>query len=144
MTGPWEITVMSERITNHGSLSYRTKLLPIERAAAFCRALSANPRFTEVTIETSTRAKSDARYYVQFLPASEARRADMLTRQQDARAERAATQGFTFCLDKDAGRPFFWTWSHSSGEVYETTEHSCSCPDHQFRAAPNGLKCKHQ
>lgn len=122
---------------------FRTKLMDLARAAAFARCIGANERFAEVTIETSTRAKSERKYFVQFQPASDERKGAILDRQQDARAERAATQGFTFCLDKDAGRPFFWCWSHTSGEVYETTQHSCNCPDHDFRCKPNGLSCKH-
>ena len=68
----------------------------------------------------------------------------LLQQHQDARAERAATQGFTFCADKDSGRLFFWCWSHTSGEVYEVTPQSCNCPDHEFRCKANGLKCKHR
>jgi hypothetical protein len=134
-----------QRITNRGSLSYRTKCMELDAAARFARALGANERFTEVSLEESPRAKSSKRWYVQFLPANLERVADMLEREQDARAERARTQEFTFCLDKNGGRPFFWCHSATSGEVYEVDGggRSCSCPDHLYRCQANGLKCKH-
>lgn len=135
-----------ERISNQGELGYRTKLMDIERASRFARCLGANERFAAVEIATSTRAKSDKKYFVTFLPSNPERLEEMAQRQQDARAERAATQGFSFILDKDAGRPFVWCHSHTSGEVYELDcqGHACSCPDHEYRCRPNGLKCKHQ
>jgi hypothetical protein len=133
-----------ESITNQGVLSMRTKLMEIERAARFARCLQAYPRFAAVEIETSHRAKSEKRYFVTFLPSNPERLEAMAQRQQDARASRAATQEFTFCLDKDAGRAFHWCHSHATGEVYETTRESCSCPDAEYRCKPNGLKCKHQ
>jgi hypothetical protein len=122
---------------------YRTKLLSIEKAGAFARCLMENSRFSDVTIENSPRAKGDRAWFVRFQPANPERIADMLERHQTARARRACEQEFTFCLDKDAGRPFFWCWSHASGEVYETTEQSCNCPDSEFRLKGTSLLCKH-
>ena len=134
---------MSQRITQTGQVSYRTKLMELERAASFAKALGANDRFKGVTIETSARAKSAARYFVQFSPTNTDRYQEMLDREQDARALRACEGSFTFLADKDAGRAFYWCHSHQSGEVYQTTEQTCSCPDATFRCAPNGLLCKH-
>ena len=98
-----------------------------------------------MSIETSERAKSEKRYFVQFLPANVERVQEMLDRQQSAREERAQSQEFTFLLDKEHGQPFFCCWSHGSGEVYEIAGDGmqCSCPDYTFRCAGNGLKCKH-
>ena len=126
--------------------SYRTKCLTIEAAARFATCLNANARFTEVEIVESQRAKGEARWFVQFLPASAERQAEMLDRQQATRAERAATQGFTFLLDKDGGRPFYWCHSHTSGEVYEVAADAsrCGCMDDEWRCRPNGLACKHR
>jgi hypothetical protein len=137
---------MSERITQDGSLSYRTKLLTLERAAAFSRALQANPRFAGVTIETSARAKSDAKYFVQFVPSNPVCVQAMLDRQQQQRADRAATQPMTFICDKDAGRAYLLCWSHTSGEVYELAADGthCCCPDKTWRSGPVGLECKHE
>jgi hypothetical protein len=134
-----------ERITSQGSLSYRTKLMPEAKAQAFAACLTANADFTEVSVEESARAKREEKFFVQFKPASELRQLDMLARQIDARASRAAAQGFSFILDKDAGRPFVWVHSHSSGEVYELDieGRSCGCPDHLYRCSKAGIQCKH-
>jgi predicted nucleic acid-binding Zn finger protein len=122
---------------------YRTKLLDLEQAARFARCLGANPLFSAVAVEESPR--SAGRFFVSFVPTNPERRQAMVAREQDKRHEKAVTEGqrYLFCLDKDGGRPFFWCLS-TSGEVYEVTPETCSCPDHQFRCAPNGLKCKHR
>lgn len=133
-----------ECITNRGELSMRTKLMEIAPAGRFARCLRANPRFTAVQIESNPRAKGDACYFVTFLPSSPERLEALAQRQQDARADRALSQAFTFCADKDSGRLFHWCHSHATGEVYEVTPESCNCPDHEYRCAPNGLLCKHQ
>lgn len=123
--------------------SFRTILLDIEQAGRWARCLAANARFTNVEIQISRRAKSaDVRYFVTWQPASPARQAAMMDRQQNLRARRADEEQFTFCHDGD--HDFYHCLSHGSGETYETTLHSCSCPDHSFRCAPNGLACKHQ
>jgi hypothetical protein len=122
---------------------YRTKLMERQRAEQFAKCLEANPLFTSVTVEESRR--SPGRYLVSFQPANAERRVDMLVREQRSREARARAEGagYVFCLDTDAGRPFFWCVS-TSGEVYETTVESCSCPDHHYRLRGTGLSCKHQ
>lgn len=124
-----------------GMLQYRTKLLPLERAARFAKCLLANNRCTGVEIQTSKRATSDSRYYVTWLPANPARVEAMLDRQQAARIQRADTQAFTFCRDTE--HDFHHCHSHASGEVYEVTLQSCTCPDFERRCAPHGIVCKH-
>lgn len=133
-----------ECITNRGELTMRTKLMAFEAATRFARCLSANVRFAAVAIETSSRAKGEKRHFVTFLPASRERLEALAQRQQDARTERAFVQEFTFCADRDTERLFWWCYSHESGETYETTEQSCSCPDAEYRCRANGLRCKHQ
>ncbi len=125
-----------------GKLSFRTRLMEMEPAARFAHCVAGNPRFGAVEIVTSRRAKGERRFYVTYLPTSERRMEALVDRQQSARAKRAAEQEFVFCHDGD--HDFFHCHSLSSGEVYETTLASCSCPDHSFRCAPNGLACKHQ
>lgn len=120
---------------------YRSKLLPLHRAASFARALSANSRFLAVEIQESPRAKGDKRWFVRYLPSNAQRVQAMVDRQQQAREERAAKEPFTFAQDPD--HPFLWCHSHSSGEVYEVTARDCSCPDFTFHAKPLGLVCKH-
>jgi len=122
--------------------SYRTRLLSEKRALAFAAALKANPRFAFVAVERSARAKGPNCFLVRFEPSSVARRTALLDQAQDARIVRAATQGFTFAADPDA--PFCHCLSHSSGEVYETTLNSCSCPDEEMRCSKIGLACKHR
>jgi hypothetical protein len=123
--------------------SFRTILMDLEHAARWARCLNANRRFTNAEIQTSPRAKSpEVRYYVTYQPSNERRQAAMLDHQQSARAQRADAQEFTFCHDGD--HDFFHCLSHTSGQTYETTLNSCSCPDEQFRCSPNGLACKHR
>lgn len=133
---------MAERITNTGSLSYRTKLMPRSKAESFAAALRANAHFTAVAVVQSERAKTP-KFFVDFLPSNPARLEEMARRQQDARAERAVTQQFTFVRDPD--HPFFHCFSHGSGETYEIDLYgtSCNCWDHVQRTAPNGMRCKH-
>jgi len=120
-----------------------TKLMDIEHAGRWARCLTANSRFTSVEIQTSRRAKSaHVRYFVTYLPSSASRQTAMLDRQQDARNRRADEQEFTFCHDGD--HDFYHCLSHTSGETYDVTLNSCSCPDHQFHCAANGLACKHR
>src|SRR5207248_8599080 len=120
--------------------------LPKPHAARFAQCVSANPRFTEVSVGSSSRAKGDACWFVSFRPVSEERQADMAARQQMPREERALTEGsaYVWVLDKDGGRAFFWLMS-ASGEVYEVDPQgrSCSCPDYRYRCEGTGLKCKH-
>jgi SWIM zinc finger len=124
-----------------GRLTFRTRLMEIEKAARFAKCLQANARFTGVEIQTSRRATSEIRYFVTFLPSNPERIQAMLESQQATRAERAESQVFTFCADLD--HPFYFCHSAASGEVYETTARSCSCPDAHYRLNGTGLLCKH-
>jgi hypothetical protein len=133
-----------ELIAKNGQVVYRTRTLTLNQAAAFARCLQGNNRFTGVEIIESDRARGAARWFVTFLPSNEVRQEAMAERQQTAREERAAEQEFTFVLDKDAGRPFCWCHSHTSGEVYEVKEDTCSCPDWLYRGQRAGIRCKHQ
>lgn len=124
-----------------GAVGYRTKALPLEQAASFARCLRGNADFTDVGLEESRRAPG--KWLVTFLPSNPARVADIAQRQADARQARAENEGrdYLFCADKDGGRLFWWCLS-TSGEVYEVTPESCSCPDEEYRRCPGG--CKHQ
>lgn len=120
---------------------YRTRPLTLDVASRFARCLAGNAQFTGVEIVEAPR--SPGKYVVRYLPANPERAQAIRDREQDSRAARAASEGdgYTFCLDES--RRFFWCLS-VSGEVYEVSERSCSCPDHQFRCGPNGMRCKHQ
>src|SRR5262245_30638995 len=104
-----------ELIAKNGTIIYRTKLMDLDHAARFARCLGSNSRFEQVTIEQSRRATGERCWFVAFAPANIVRQAAMVERQQTAREERAALQDFDFVLDKDAGRPFCWCHSHTSG-----------------------------
>jgi hypothetical protein len=134
-----------ERITGQGNLSYRTRCLERGAAERFAKALAANSRFTEVSTEESPRAMGSRRWFVQFVPSNPARVADMRQRQQLARKRRSERSPFTFALDTDGDRPFYWCHSLKSGEVYQIDPEgrSCSCADSLYRCRPNGLLCKH-
>lgn len=125
-----------------GMLTFRTCLMKLEPAARFALCLEANPRFCAVEIQTSRRAKGERKYFVTYLPANPERVEAMVDRQQQARARRADEQEFVFCHDGD--HDFYHCHSVASGEVYETTLNSCSCPDHTFRCHSSGLACKHR
>lgn len=126
---------------------FRTKLLTRDQASRFAKCLTANARFGAAEVCESTRAKSpDRRFFVAFAPSNPERREAILTRQQDARTERALGEGseYVWMQDKDGGRAFLWLLS-TSGEVYEVDPggRSCSCPDFTYRCRPAGLRCKH-
>lgn len=104
--------------------------------------LDANPRFQGAHVEESSRAKDPAcRYFVCFLPAAIERQAEMLSREQSARAARAAEQEFTFEL---LSAPDTWLClSHHSGNCYVLAPGRCTCPDFTYRCAGTGMSCKH-
>ena len=131
-----------QTLSGNGSF-YRTKLMDRTRAFQFAQCLEANPLFAAVEVEESKR--SAGKFFVSYVPSNPERRRELVAREQDKREAKAITEGaeYVFCLDKDAGRPFWWCLS-TSGEVYEVTPQACNCPDHTFRCGPNGLKCKHQ
>lgn len=124
----------------HTGLTYRTKLLAADQAARFARCLAANPTFTQVATHESTR--SAGKFFVSFLPVSPARQQDMLTREQDARTERAHREGSDYLWARDLDGDWHWCLSRS-GETYEVTLHSCTCPDYAYRCRAQGLACKH-
>jgi hypothetical protein len=133
-------------VSQSAGITYRSKCLPEPKAVQFAKCVAANPRFTEVAIEKSGRAKSASCWFVTFKPVSEERQAAMFACQQTSREERALSEGsaYVWALDKDGGRAFWWLMS-ASGEVYELDiqGRSCSCPDYTYRCQGAGLECKH-
>ena len=132
-----------EQFTVSTLSSYRTQLLGERQAEAFARCLRGNSRFSDIRVCHSARAKGAKQWYVSYAASNLARREALLNRHQNERARRACEETFTFVLDTDASRPFYWCLSHRSQEVYKVDEHSCSCPDHLYRTGPASLKCKH-
>ena len=130
-------------LTSEG-FSYRTKAMKDERQAkAFAACLSRNQRFTGVQLVRNERTKQPS-WLVTYKPASAERQAAIAQGEQDARAQRAAEESFTFVKETEASRPFYYCHSHKSGEVYDLDEQGCNCPDFQYRCRPAGLPaCKH-
>lgn len=122
--------------------AYRTKLLSQKRAAAFASALRRNSRFSHVSVEQSSRAKGDACWFVRFEPSSEIRRQALVDAQDSSRARRGLEQEFTFV--RDTATNSYLCFSHTSGNVYSVTEHSCDCPDSQHRLTGTAIRCKHR
>ena len=125
----------------HAGITYRTKLMTKEQADRFARCLSGNRAFTQVQVTEPPR--SPGKFFVSFLPASEQRQAAMKAREQDKREALAGSEGRDYLFVLDDSRRFFWCQS-TSGEVYETTERGCSCPDFHYRCQRAGVRCKHQ
>lgn len=124
-------------------ITFRSRLLTFQRASAFAKALAANPRFTDVAIVPSDRAKSQTiRYYVTYLPSNPTRQKAILDRERTAREKRAAVETFAFTWDAALGA--FRCQSSTSGKEYETTVSSCTCGDWINRGRQNSLPCKHQ
>lgn len=131
---------------SHRGLVFRTKMMTPEAAFRFATCLAANPRFEGVAAVRSEKAKGERNTFVQFIPANEERRAEMAAEVQSQREVRAYQEGseYVWVPDQSPNRRFLWLLS-ASGEVYEVDAagRSCSCPDHTYRCAPAGLKCKH-
>ena len=128
--------------SRENSFAYRSALLSEAQATAFCRMLTANPRFAGVHLAHSSRATGACQWFVIFQPSNPTRAAVLLQAQQDARAKRAATQEFTFAANAEE----VYCYSHTSGNTYrlEVDGSGCSCEDSLRRCQPNGaLKCKH-
>ena len=126
-------------------VQFRTKLMDQTSALRFAKCLHANPRFTGVVVEESRQAKHpERRWIVVFHPANGDRLVEMHREVQDSRAKRAEEQAGSYAFIRDDSGRFFHCFNTVSGEVYETTEHNCTCPDWQYRCRCAQLSCKHQ
>jgi hypothetical protein len=129
--------------TEMAGITFRSRLLTFQRATAWAKALEANPRFTEVSVVPSARAKSSTvRYYVTYMPSSLSRQQAILDRERLSRVKRAESETFAFTWDADLGA--FRCHSGTSGKEYEVTVSSCTCGDWLGRGRANSLPCKHQ
>lgn len=62
---------------------------------------------------------------------------------QEARTARGLIEGPDYQFLP--ARPGVWYCTSVSGSQYIVSEHSCTCPDHQYRCAPSPeARCKHQ
>jgi predicted nucleic acid-binding Zn finger protein len=125
----------------HAGCAYRpTKAMTEEAANRFAACLQANKAFTEVQVCPAPR--SHGKFIVTYVPVNEERRRAMLVRENDARLLRAYLEGGSYLFVADESARFFWCQS-ASGEVYEVTSRSCTCPDHTYRGSRFGIPCKH-
>lgn len=133
-------------ITGAGEVVYRTRLMPYERAQAFALCLRRNgARFANVDLVHSDRATGSASWFVTSQPVNEDRRVGLVDSVQAQRADRADKEGrhYVFAADPDARAPFYWCLNPLTGETYEVTGHSCTCPDWEYRCRRAALRCKH-
>jgi predicted nucleic acid-binding Zn finger protein len=130
-------------ILSKNGAQYRTVLMTDAHAESFAAALRANSQWDGVMVYESPRAKSERRYYVVYHPASDAAREALLARQESKRAARADAELDEYLIVPAEEGRFFWVAS-GSGNVYEVTDFSCTCPDHEYRCREAGIRCKHQ
>jgi hypothetical protein len=132
-------------ITPTGTICYRSKCLPLSIAASFAKCVQANAtRFCDVEIQKSDKSRSE-KFFVTFRPVNPTRQADLYEAQYNARAERAQQEGSEYIFWKDTDNPGTdWCFNPVSGETYQVSTFSCSCPDYLFRCEKAGLLCKHQ
>jgi hypothetical protein len=132
-----------EILSRHGA-QYRTKLLAEAHAQQFASCLRANALFSGVMVYESERAKHpERRFFVVYHPSDSDACAAILQRQQERRAAQARAEAGDYLIVPNVDRRFFWVQS-ASGEVYEVTDFSCSCPDYEFRCREASIRCKHQ
>lgn len=61
---------------------------------------------------------------------------------QQQRIERGARQFAEYRFERTPAGT--WLCHKADGTCYTVTEHSCSCPDAQYRSGPAGVPCKHR
>ena len=129
-----------ETITSQGA-AFRTQLMTLPQAQRFGACLRANRKFTAVQVCESGRTRAEKRWFVMFSPSSTARAEALLHRQQSSRAERAATQSFTFAANSYE----VYCYSHKSAMTYslDTDGRGCCCEDSIHRCEPARILCKH-
>lgn len=131
-----------ECIVRQGALHHRTQLLTLSRAESFARCLLANPLFAAVAVQESKTAKGERRHFVQYQPASDSRYRELVQVQADTREQRAQQEAAGYLFVQSECRRWFYCWNLVSGDVYETTQQACDCPDFHYRGAALG-PCKH-
>jgi hypothetical protein len=115
------------------------------QAERFAACLTANERFTAVSVAKSDRAKGSKQHFVSFQPASEFAQNQMLAREIDKRQGKADDEGrdYLIVLDKNLGRVFAHCYNPISQETHELDLNGCSCGDWTYRGRAAGVPCKH-
>lgn len=125
----------------HLGLNHRTKLMDAARAGRFAQCLAANSRFTNVQ---TVQSRSEGKFFVTYQPSSDHRYQELAKAERDARLARATDHAAEYEVVQEPEARFFYVLNVVSGEVYETTARSCSCPDWTYRGSRTGIPCKHQ
>ena len=129
---------MSTAILSSGQCVHKSKPLPLDRAAAFARCITANAsRFFRVEILPAPREK----FRVQFATYSNS----AYQAEYEKNAGRAAAEGSDYIYWQDTDNPRrVWVFNPASGETYPIDSGFCSCPQKQFRLNRAALHCKHE
>lgn len=126
-----------------GNAGWRTALMPRSRAEAFARCLRTRESVKAARIQMAAAAHPPRNWFVFVIPAK-TRQAEVKEWLQDERDFRAATEGEFFQFFSDSALRGGAVWCISTtGEVYETSETRCTCPDYGVRCRRAGLVCKH-
>lgn len=126
-------------------LDFRTRLMREAQARNFAKALAARSAFTNVTVQKHERAVTDKAYYVVFAPRDPVRAGQLAAEAQQARKDRAKAQAANYIFVLDESGRYYHCWNTLSGEVYEVTCETCTCPDNEIRLRGQfGIRCKHR
>lgn len=131
-----------EMLSKNGA-QYKTVCMTEAHARSFAAALRASSQWDGVMVYESSRTRGERRFFVVYHPASEMARQALLARQEAKRAARAEAELDQYLIVPAEQGRFFWVASQS-GNVYEVTDLSCTCPDHEYRCREAGIRCKHQ
>jgi len=134
-------------LTQNGA-GHRTERLTRERADRFAKCLQANPRFDGVTVVENPNAKGERRFYVTWIPASNARQQDLRELHAAIQIGRGECQWMNYVVTatETAGR--YDVENQQNGETYQVQLHAavgntCTCPQWEARCRPAGIDCKH-
>lgn len=132
------MTILSSR-----GVQFASRALPLPQAMSFLACVSANTtRFRDATIKPAPR-RSD-RFIVTYEAVNPEVAERIRAAAQAERDGRAEDQRELYAIRRYGQG--FQVVNLESGKVYDVdpTRALCSCPDHHYRCAGNGLHCKHQ
>lgn len=126
--------------------AHRTRLVNESRALSFAKMVAANADFTNVEVKFSPTAKGERRFFVSYVPTNPQRAAALRSIAEDARDQRAQDQRENYLFVPDCfGRGFHDCVNLTTGESYEVSAHTCTCPDFHYRGSQQNppVPCKH-
>ena len=132
-----------QSITRTGEAGFRTRLMQREQAARFAKCLAANAQFQSALVCEQPAARGPVRWYVFYVPASPDRQRAILQSAARRREQTAVREAGGYHWVPDPDHDFHHCLS-VSGEVYEVTPVTCTCPDWMMRGNKLSIPCKHQ